>query len=84
MRTSLNEIRLIEQYLDNRLTVPDRLLFEARVLTSPTLRLNVWLQRKLLQLVGLYHREKIRNKAGDHHEQFFADPQHAEYRRQIL
>jgi hypothetical protein len=84
MRTSLNDIRLTEKYLNNLLPIPNRLLFEARVLTNPTLRMNVWLQRKLLQLVRLYHDEKIRKKVSGYHEEFLRDPQHAEYRRRIL
>ncbi len=84
MRTSLNEIRMIEAYLDNQLRVPDRLLFEARILTNPSLRLNVWLQKKVLQLLRIYHRNKIREAAGEYDEQFFYNPKNAEYRKRIM
>ena len=84
MRTSLNDIRLIEQYLDNGLSVPERLLFEAQILTNPTLRLNVWLQRKLLKLVGLDHREKVRNRVGEHHDKFFHSPDNAAYYKRVM
>lgn len=84
MRTSLNEIRLIEEYLSDRLNVRDRLLFQARILTSPSLRLNVWLQKKILQLLRQYHKKKIRDAAGQYHEQFFHNPQNGEYRKRIM
>ena len=84
MRTSLNNIQLIEQYLGDELSVPERLLFEARMLTNPALRLDVWLQKKVLKLVGLYHREQIRKKVRTHHDEFFHNPDNAGYRKRVV
>lgn len=83
MRTSLNEIMLIEKYLKKELPVEEKLIFEARMLTNPSLRINVWLQQRIIGLVRIYHRKKIRQKAAEYHQRYFHDPQRYEYRKQI-
>jgi hypothetical protein len=84
MRTSLNEIKETENYLDKKTTGSDALLFEARLLTQPSLRLDVHLQRKLLRLVQLFHRKKVRQDLETIHQQLFADPEKVAFRQSIL
>lgn len=65
MRTSLIEIKTIEEYLDNKLTPGERLIFEARMEVNPDLKESVVLQKKVhallranrdIQLHGLLNR----------------------------
>ena len=46
MRTSLNEIKVIDAYLHGELCISDRLFFEARMIVNKELKKNVAWQRK--------------------------------------
>jgi hypothetical protein len=71
MRTSPNEIKEAESFLTNDMIAEDSLVFQARVITNPLLRLNVNLQSKLMEVVQLYHRRKLkRDLKSIHHELF--------------
>jgi hypothetical protein len=73
MRTSLNEIKLIERYLDNTLTRGDHLLFEARMLVGRELRQNVALQRKVYSVVQYHHDVLLKGKFNQLHTELFND-----------
>lgn len=83
MRISLNEIKKIEQYLRNELSIKEQLVFEARMLTSSSLRLNVLLQRKIYSLLKAYQRRNVKEKAKCIHERIFNDPSKELFRTQI-
>lgn len=84
MRTSLNDIAHAEKYLHNRLSPEERLLFEARLLTSPLLRWNVSVQQKVYTFVKLYHRKKIKQQAKNVHDKLFHDARHADWKEEII
>lgn len=84
MRTSLTEIELIERYLNHSLAEDDRLVVEARMITDYTFRINVFLQRKINQLIKLYYRKTIRSKAEQFHTRLFSDPEKKAYKKSIL
>jgi hypothetical protein len=84
MRTSLNEITEIENYLDSKADAADSLVFEAKMLAQPQLRLHVHLQRKISRLVQLFHRKKTKQDLQKIHQQLFADPEKAEFQQKIL
>ncbi len=84
MRTSLNEIKLTEEYLGKQLSASENLLFEARMLASPALGVNVWLQKKLMDLVRLYHRKQLRNKVADYQDCFSRAPENSSYQKKIV
>jgi hypothetical protein len=73
MRTSLNDIKLIERYLDNTLAGADRLLFEARMLVSKELRQNVALQKKIYSLVEYHHGVLLKDKFNQLYQQLCND-----------
>lgn len=83
MRISLNNTQLIERYLDNMLNPDDRLLFEARLILSPALRMDLYFQKKVYFLVKMYHRKKVKEKMEILHQQIFSDPSDAVYRQNI-
>lgn len=59
MKASLTEI---DQYLLHAMPVPEKLFFEARMLTTPALQDAVNLQRSVLQFVRWYGRDLQRKK----------------------
>jgi anti-sigma factor RsiW len=84
MRTSLNDIAHTEKYLQGRLSPEERLVFEARLLTSPLLRWNVSTQQKVYTLLKLYHRKKMKQQVKTVQDKLFHDAQHAEWKKEIL
>lgn len=83
MRTSLNDIKIIEAYLRNTLAVSDRVLFEARLLVNKELRKNVLLQREVFELVTQHHRRKIKEEFQHAHRRLFADPKNTDVAEEI-
>ena len=57
MRTSLNEIHAIEKYVYGKLSQEDALAFEETMQHDLSLRMNVFLQRKVYTLLQVYHRK---------------------------
>ncbi len=83
MRTSLNDIKVIEAYLDGTLTVSDRLLFDAKLLVSKELRRNVALQREVNIIVKRHHHMSVLQEFKCTHERLFHDDRHAELTKEI-
>jgi len=84
MRTSLNEIQHIEKYINQELPVEDALVFEAKAIISPSLKRNVFWQKKIHELLRHYHRRKLRNEMEKIHHLVFHDPTNALFRKNIL
>lgn len=83
MRTSLTEIRQAEQYLGAQMSAEDRLLFEARILTSPALKINVAIQQKVRRIIALFHRAQLKQEAEVVHQQLFSDPHKKDFQQSI-
>lgn len=84
MRASLNEIRTIEQYLTGRMLVEDRLVLEAKALVDPSLASRIGLQKKIHDVLRLYHRRKLKRRAEEIHTVLFTDPSKTSFRKSIL
>lgn len=83
MKTSLNDIRQTEAYL-NEIQPPDeKLVFEARLITQPLLRLNMFFQQKLYRVVRAYHRQQQKEKMESVHRKLFSDPAKKEFQQNI-
>ena len=83
MRTSLNEIKDTEKYLFKQLGAEELLLFEAKMLVDPVLRLNVRIQGKIYSLIRMYHRKKIKSEFEIIHDNLFSDPAKKEFQQSI-
>jgi hypothetical protein len=81
MKTSLTETKQIDDHLNGRLVDGERLLFDARLLVDPVLRLNVNIQNKLYALVKFYGRRKIKQEAIAIQDKMFNDDS---FRKNIL
>lgn len=84
MRTSLNEIKTIEAYLSNSLTVGERLLFEAHMIVDRTLRKNVFAQKLVRRLVEHHRHVALKEKFDQLFESTFFHPDNAEMKHDIL
>jgi hypothetical protein len=84
MRTSLNEIQQIERFLLNQLSGPDKLVFEARVLTNPSLRIKAVIQQKLQLVIKAFHRKQQKQELLAIHHKLFSHPDKVEFQERVL
>lgn len=80
----LNEIRDIDEYLSGKLDGPSKLLFEARMLIDPALKIQVEWQKRIYAIVRLSGRRKIRSEAERIHRQLFSDPARFSFQQDVL
>jgi hypothetical protein len=59
-------------------------VFQARLLTDPQLRLNLFIQKKILLLVKLFHRKKLKHEAEAVFRGIFSDPEKKDFQQSIL
>jgi len=83
MRTSLNDVRQTEQYLNGQLTPEEVLVFEAKLLTNPILKLNMLFQKKVYLIVAMYHRKKLKEEAEVVHQRLFNDTNKKDFQQNI-
>lgn len=84
MRTSLNEIKKIEDYLHKKTDLADRLLFEANMVLNKDLNEKVEMQKEVCQLVNIYGRKRLKVELEAIHHQLFNDQEHISFRNSIL
>lgn len=84
MRTSLTEIEQTEKFLSGKMVPEDALVFEAKMLSNPLLKMNVFFQQKVYSLVRLYHRKKLKEEAEKAHQHLFHHPDKKEFQETIF
>jgi hypothetical protein len=84
MRTSLNEIELIDKHLLQLDSAPDRLLFDALLILNPEMNNNVLLQKRTHALVQQYGRKQLKAEIESVHRQLFSNAEHQTFRQKIL
>ncbi len=83
MRTSLNEIHLIEKYLFADLSKEESRNFNVRLSSDKLLRLNVLMQQQLYRLLLQYHRRTKKKEAEIVQRRLFEDPEHGAFQASI-
>jgi hypothetical protein len=83
MRTSLNEIRQIEQYLEGKNEQGESSLLQSRLLNEPTLWQQVRLQRVVMRLVKLFHFKKMKTEVQQTGIKIFNDPGRKDFQQSI-
>ncbi|MEJ0054352.1 MAG: hypothetical protein WDN75_01075 [Bacteroidota bacterium] len=83
MRTSLNEIREAERFLTGNMQPEDSLLFQAKLITGPSLRFNVFLQSKIMEIVLLFDRRKMKNEIERLRDKLFNNPDKSDFTLRI-
>jgi hypothetical protein len=84
MRTSLNDIHEIDQFLSGELGSEDALVFEARLLTNPVLRVNTTIQQKIRLVVKVFHRKQLKQELRAIHADLFSNPEKSEFQKEVL
>jgi hypothetical protein len=83
MRTSLNNIALIEAHLLGSQKPTDALLFEAMLLLDDSLHVDVSAQKQVYSLVQQYSRKQLKQEIEAAHEQLFNQPEHQSFKQKI-
>lgn len=84
MRTSLNQIKLIEAQLSGSLTAEDALLCEAHALLDPEWNDKIAQQQQAQRLVLLYGRQQLRSTIQAVHDELFSRPEHRSFREKVM
>lgn len=83
MKTSWNELLLIEDYLLSDRKEADNVLLEARIILEPDLKDSVFWQEKTYRLIQQYGRQQLRKEIEQVHEKLFTAPEHYSFRQKI-
>jgi hypothetical protein len=84
MRTSLNEIKLIDEHLFNNGTPENGLLFDAMRIINPELSTQIMWQKKTHAVVQQYGRKKLKAEIEAVHQQLFTEPVHQSFRKRVM
>jgi L-rhamnose isomerase len=84
MRTSLNEIKLIDGYLFNSNPPEEALLLDALLIVNPTLSSQITWQKKTHRVIRQYSRKKLKAEIEAVHQQLFNEPKHQTFRQKVL
>jgi hypothetical protein len=84
MRTSLNDIQQIDDYLLKVAGEGDNALFEARLILQPALQENLLWQQRTYDVIRQYSRRQLKAEIAAVHQQLFHEPEHSSFRRKIM
>ncbi len=84
MKTSWNDLRLMEACLTGQATAADRALMEARMLVQPQLREEMYWQKETYDIIREYGRQQLRREIEQVHQALFTHPQHRSFREKII
>lgn len=84
MKTSLNELRLIEHYLLSDKKDGESFLLEAKMILQPELTQQVYWQNKTYQMVRDYGRKQLKNEIDNIHEKLFNTGAHQSFRQKVM
>jgi hypothetical protein len=81
---TLREVKEIDMYLLGEMDPPSRLVFEARVVLDPSLKLRVHWQSRLYMLIRRSGRRQIKTEIERISHQLFSDPLESEFQREVF
>lgn len=84
MKTSLTNTKEIEDYLQERMTASQQLVFGAELLIDQEKHMHTIFQKRSYELVKLYARRKLRAEIESVHQKLFSEPKHSSFRKLIL
>jgi hypothetical protein len=84
MRTSLNEIKLIDGHIFKNSPVEDALLFDAMLILNPALSTQIRWQRKTHAVIQQYSRKMLKAEIESVHRQLFNEPVHQSFKSKVL
>lgn len=84
MRTSLNNIKAIDDHLFGRTAPADTLLFEANLILNSSLRDEVQQQQNAYAVISRYSRKQLRAEIAAVQQQLQTQPQHRGFMQRII
>lgn len=84
MRTSLNEIKEIEDHLTGRHNAEEQILFEAKSLLDPLLPQKISWQNNTYCIIRLYGREQIKREIEAIHDELFKESRNKNFVKKVL
>jgi hypothetical protein len=81
---TLREVKEIDMFLVGDMDPPSRLVFEARVVLDPSLKLRVRWQSRLYMLIRRSARRQLKADIECISHQLFSDPLESEFQREIF
>lgn len=83
MRTSLNEIRALEQYIFHQQAPDERILIEAKVHLDKELAMKVERQQRAYLLIQNYGREQLKAEIAHVQDQLFTQSKYLRFKEKI-
>lgn len=83
MKTSWDDTRHIDRYLNNELSKEEKILFEEQLVLDSRFKLNVGLLKQIHSLIKLYGRKKMKAEIGKVHDKLFQNPVHIVFQQRI-
>jgi len=83
MRTSLNNIKTIEEYLEEKISPGEGLLFEAKTLLNSELATDVQHQEKSYAIIRQYSRQKLKQEIIAIQKMFVTAPENRDYLHRV-
>ena len=80
----MNNLRDIERYVERLMEQSEEVVFERRLQRDHVLRTNLFLYKKVLALISMYHRKKLKVELEEVHHRLFNDPLKVAFRERIL
>ena len=81
---TLRETKEIDRYLLGKMSIASRLLFEARLLIDPTLKLRVEWQQRLYSIIKGSGRRQMKSEVARIHYQLFSDPDKHDFQTNVF
>ena len=79
----MNDIKLIDDYLFNKIPQGDKLVFDARLILNPDLADGLFWQKQTHAIVTNYSRKKLQTEIESVHQELFNAPDHKSFRQRI-
>ena len=84
MRTSLNEIKAIEDHLFKYNAPGDALVFEARMILNSSLRDKVSQQQDTYEVIRQYSRKQLKTEIAAVQQKLMNDPSHRGFMKKLI
>ena len=84
MRTSLNEIKAIEDHLFKQSSGEEEVIFQVHLLLNREMKENVKAQQRCYELINAYGRKQFRQEIEEVHQKLFSKKQHITFKNRIL
>lgn len=84
MKTSLNELQLIEDFLLADPAGEEKILMQARQILQPGLQESIHWQQKTYRLVNAYGREQLKQEISRVHQMLFTAGEHLSFQQKVL